>query len=244
VARPVVAIPAYHLAAGRVSRWIGGGYAVPEAYVNALRRAGVRAVVLPAGDEDAPAGDVLAPFDGLVLVGGGDVEPTRYAAVAHPEVYGVEPDRDSLELELAGHAVAAGLPVLAICRGMQLVNVAFGGTLHQHLPERAGLLAHGVPTGGPPGSHHVEVAPGSRLAKACGGASAVAACTSFHHQGVDVIGDGLVAVAWSDDGLVEALELPADADGWLLAVQWHPEMSAAEDPTQQGLFDAFAAQLT
>jgi len=158
-------------------------------------------------------------------------------------VYGVEPERDALELALARRAVAAGMPVLAVCRGIQLVNIAFGGTLHQHLPERNGLLGHGVPAGGTAGCHQVTVASGSRLAKACGGAGAIAACTSFHHQGIAEVGAGLVATAWIDDHLVEALELPADDAGWLLAVQWHPEMTAADDPVQQGLFDAFAAEL-
>ena len=241
--RPLVALPAYHLAAGRVSKWVGGGYAVPEAYVNALRRAGVRGAILPAGDEAVPAAEVLAPFDGLLLVGGGDIEPERYDAARHAEVYGVEPARDALEIALARQAVDDGMPVFAICRGIQLVNVAFGGTLHQHLPDREGLLGHGVPAGGTPGCHEVKVAAGSRLAHAIGDAPTVGACTSFHHQGIDELGDGLAATAWSEDGLVEALELPADDGRWLLAVQWHPEMSAADDPVQQGLFDAFAAQL-
>jgi putative glutamine amidotransferase len=135
------------------------------------------------------------------------------------------------------------MPTLAVCRGIQLVNVAFGGTLHQHLADREGVLAHGVPAGGIPGCHEVTLAPGSRVAKACGGAGAIGACTSVHHQGIAAVGDGLVATGWSDDGLVEALELPTDDDRWLLAVQWHPEMTAADDPVQQGLFDAFAAQL-
>src|SRR4051812_5906659 len=243
MARPLVAIPAYHLGIGRVTRWVGGGYAAPEAYVNALRRAGVRAAILPAGDEGVPASEVLAPFDGLLLVGGGDVAPARYGAEAHPEVYGVEPERDELELALAHEAVTSAMPVLAICRGLQLVNVAFGGTLHQHLPGRHGLLGHGVPAGGSAGYHEVKVAGGSRLAQACGGAASIEGCTSFHHQGIDAVGAGLVETAWSEDGLVEALELPPEHDGWLLGVQWHPEMTAADDPVQQAIFTTFAAQL-
>src|SRR6266568_852298 len=132
VGPPVVAVPTYHLAAGRVSRWVAGGYAVPEAYVAALARAGVVAALLPATTADV---DVLDRFDGLLLVGGGDVEPHRYGVAAHPSVYGTEPDRDAQEVALARAAVDAGLPVLAVCRGMQLLNVAFGGTLHQHLPD-------------------------------------------------------------------------------------------------------------
>jgi len=243
VVYPLVAVPAYHLGAGRVSRWAGGGYAVPEAYIHAMRRAGARCAVLPPGGLDVAAAEVLAPFDGLLLVGGGDVDPARYRADRHADVYGVEPERDELEVALARQAVSGGVPTLAVCRGIQLVNVAFGGTLHQHLPDCEGLVPHGVPASGSPGSHDVKVAPGSRLAKACGGAAAVGACTSVHHQGIAALGDGLVATGWSEDGLVEALELPADDDRWLLAVQWHPEMTAADDPVQQGVFDAFAAQL-
>jgi putative glutamine amidotransferase len=239
----MVAVPAYHLAAGRVSRWAAGGHAVPETYTDALRRAGVVPVILPAG-VDGPAADLLARFDGLLLVGGGDVEPRRYGAEPHPSVYGVEPDRDELEIALACEAVRRGLPVFAVCRGLQLLNVAFGGTLHQHVPELLEMLAHGVPTGSTsePACHDVRVAPDSRLAKAAGGAEHVHACTSVHHQAVDRVGDGLVPVAWSHDGLVEALERPA-GEPWLLGVQWHPEMTAATDPGQQALFDAFAASL-
>src|SRR3954451_17902370 len=114
MARPLVDIPAYHLRTGRVTRWVGGGYAVPEAYINALRRAGVRAAILPAGDTDVPASEVLDDFDGVLFVGGGDVEPCRYGAEPHPEVYGVEHARDDLEMALAHEAVDSGMPVLSI----------------------------------------------------------------------------------------------------------------------------------
>src|SRR5437667_4368400 len=114
--RSLVAVPAYHLGTGRVTKWLGGGHAVPEAYVNALQRAGVRAAILPSGDDEVSAVDVLLPFDGLLLVGGGDVEPRRYLfrAERHPGVYGVEPDRDGLEIALAHQAVVDGMPVFAI----------------------------------------------------------------------------------------------------------------------------------
>jgi putative glutamine amidotransferase len=237
VAEPVVILPAYHLAAGRVSRWAAGGFGVPETYVAALRRAGVQPVIVPS-DGPLPEGQ-LGRFDGVVLVGGGDIDPARYDAERHPAVYGVEPRRDELELGLARTAVEAGMPVLAVCRGLQVLNVAFGGTLHQHLPDRAGGLGHGEPAAGGPGLHSVRVAPGTRIAAACGG-PVLEACTSHHHQGVDRIGAGLVATGWSEDGLVEVLETP-DAGPWVLGVQWHPEMTADRDPVQQALFDAFAA---
>ena len=235
---PLVAIPTYHLPAGRVLDWARGGYAVPEGYVASIQRAGGRVVLLPP-HLDTPVEDLLAPFDGLLLAGGGDVEPARYGATtAHPAVYGVDPVRDEAELRLVRAAVAAGVPTLAICRGMQVLNVALGGSLHQHLPDLQGMDLHGHPTRQSSVLHDVKVAAGSRLAAACG--MEVLRCTSHHHQAVDQLGDGLAAVAWSGDGLVEAVELAAEGDGWVVGVQWHPEMTSAEDPTQQAVFDGFA----
>jgi putative glutamine amidotransferase len=243
VGTPLVAIPAYHLAQGRVTGWTAGGFGIPDRYVSALQRAGVRPCILTSPDP-ATATEILQPFGGLLLVGGGDVEPTRYGEEAHTRIYGVEPDRDALEIKLARTALDAGLPIFAICRGMQILNVALGGTLLQHLGDVPGLLEHGAPVGGTSACHRVRVAPGTRLAKASGGDEAIDTCTSHHHQAVDRVGDGLVAVAWSDDGMIEAVE-PAEpsAGGWVLAVQWHPEMTAAEDPAQQRLFDAFATEI-
>ena len=233
---PLVAVAAYHLAAGRVVDWSRGGYAVPEGYVASLRRAGARPVLLPPAP-DIAAEDLLAPFAGLLLAGGGDVEPARYGATeVHHAVYGVDPVRDEAELQLAPAALSMGIPVLAVCRGMQVLNVAFGGTLHQHLPDLQGMDLHGHPTRQSSVLHDVKVEPGTRLAQACG--QVVVRCTSHHHQGVDHLGDGLVAVAWSGDGLVEAVEV--GGDGWAVGVQWHPELTAAEDPVQQALFDEFA----
>ena len=234
---PLVAIPTYHLPAGRVVDWARGGYAVPEGYVASLDRAGVRPVLLPP-TSGAPA-DLLAPFSGLLLAGGGDLEPARYGGgPAHPAVYGVDPDRDEMEIRLVRAALGAALPVVAICRGMQVLNVALGGTLHQHLPDLSGMDLHGHPTGQTSVVHDVKVAAGTRLASACG--AEVLRCTSHHHQGVDRLADGLVAVAWSGDGLVEAVEPAGRADRWVVGVQWHPEMTSADDPTQQSIFDGFA----
>ena len=236
---PLVGIPSYHLAHGRVSGWVTGGFALPERYVSALRRAGVRPVILP-GHDPSPPEEVLAPLAGLVLAGGGDVDPGRYGAEPHPSVYGVDAERDTTEFELAEGALALGVPTLAVCRGFQVLNVLLGGTIEQHLPERLGP-AHGDPATGRSASHPVRVAPGSRLAAAVGD-DGLARCTSHHHQGVAEVGEGLVAVGWSPDGLVEALEV-ADAPAWFVAVQWHPEATAADDPSQQALFDAFAAEV-
>ncbi len=237
---PLVGIPSYHLVLGRVSGWVTGGYALPDHYVSAVRRAGLRPVILP-GHDPAPAEEVLDGLDGLLLAGGGDVDPGRYGADASEHVYGTDTERDDLEAGLVPAALALGLPTLAICRGLQVINVAFGGTLEQHLPDRLGLT-HGDPVGGLSAWHPVRVEPGSRLGAAIG-STTLDRCTSHHHQGVDRLGEGLVPVAWTDDGLVEALEAPPGGP-WMTAVQWHPEATAADDPAQQALFDAFAAEVS
>ena len=229
---PHIALVGYHLTPGRVSRWTVGGYGVPSSYVECLRRAGGRTAIVPPGELVSPE-ELLEPFHGLVLVGGGDVEPHRYAQEPDAHLYGLEPDRDELELSLLHAAERAGVPALCICRGMQVMNVAFGGTLFQHLPDRPDLLEHGVPAEGTGSTHVVKTAPGSRLAAVA--RAEVLVCSSHHHQGVDLLGRGIVATGWSEDGLVEAIE--READGWMLGVQWHPEDTADEDPGQQRLFD-------
>ncbi len=240
VAQVLVAIPTYHLGEGRVLRWRTGGFGVPEGYVHALRRAGVWPVLVPGPGPEEPE-EALAPFAGLLLAGGGDVDPARYGAEPHPQTYGIDPDRDDLELALVSAALGLGLPTLAICRGMHVINVACGGTLHQHLPGLQGGDAHGDPTAGRSVVHGVDVAAASRLCAALG-RRRLDGCVSHHHQAVERIGSSLVPAAWSDDGLVEALELPP-GEPWLVAVQWHPEANAAEEPAQQTIFDAFARRV-
>ena len=238
MARPLVAIPAYHLDTGRVRGWSAGGFGVPDRYITCVEKAGGRGLLLPGPDAEGPI-TALEPFDGLLLIGGGDIDPARYGAAAHPSVYGVDPGRDELELGLVRAAIDAGVPVLAICRGFQVLNVALGGTLHQHLPDIEDWAVHGSPMSDPPVIHEVNIDAGSRIAKACGTDAVHAA--SHHHQGADRLGDGLTVTAWTNDELVEGIEL--DGDGWVVGVQWHPEVTAADDPQQQSLFDAFIAQL-
>ena len=239
--RPLIAVVGYHLGPSRVSRWPEGGYGVPAPYLEALRRAGARAAIVPPGEPGEPQ-ELLEPFDGLMLVGGGDVDPSRYGREADQELYGVEPDRDDLEISLLRAAARASLPTLCICRGMQVMNVAFGGTLHRHLPDVPALLEHGVPVAGTQTVHDVAVEPGTRLRATT--AEATLACSSHHHQGVDGLGDGLVVSGRSPDGLIEAVELDAPMDEhapWMVGVQWHPEDTAVDDRAQQSLFDALSS---
>jgi putative glutamine amidotransferase len=241
--RPLIAVVAYHLADDRVPRWPHGGYGVPGPYLDRLRRAGARTAIVSPG-EPVSALEVLEPFDGLLLVGGGDVDPRRYGQEPGEHVYGVEPDRDAFEIELLHAADATGVPTLCVCRGMQVMNVAYGGTLVQHLPGTPGLIEHGVPVADTQSLHDVRTEPQSRL-RATTGVERLT-CSSHHHQGIDRIGDGLRPTGWSEDGLVEAIELERDGDpgnrpheaGWMLGVQWHPEDTAGQDPAQQALFDA------
>ena len=244
--RPLIAVVAYHLADDRVPRWPDGGYGVPAPYLEALRRAGARTAIIAPGEDGEPEA-LLEPFDGLVLVGGGDVHPSTYGADPDTEhLYGVERDRDAFEIGLVHAADRVHVPTLCICRGMQIMNIAFGGTLHQHLPDMEGLLPHGVPVENTESLHPVIPEPRTLLSATT--KSGPLTCSSHHHQGVDRVGERLVVSGRSPDGLVEAIEVPvpdmnttgvsAAEITWMLGVQWHPEETAATDPTQQSLFDA------
>lgn len=206
-----------------------------DGYLAALTRAGAT-VIVPGVDRDPSS--VLGEVRAVVLGGGPDVDPAAYGQTPHPETYGADAASDRFETALLEGALARSLPVLAICRGLQVLNVAFGGTLHQHIPENPGVEPHGRP--GPGGSacaHTVAVGGGSLLAAVMGSRTVTASC--HHHQAVDRVGHGLRVTARAADGTVEGLETD---HGWVLAVQWHPEDTAATDPTQQRLFDAVVSQ--
>lgn len=192
---------------------------VPHAYVRAVTAAGGRAVLLPPDDTDP---DVLRMLDALVLTGGPDVDPARYGERPGP-LTDSRPQRDSGELLLLYAAVEADLPVLAVCRGMQLLAVAYGGRLHQHLPDVTGADRHRVALA-QYGWHGIRFAPGSRIAAAMAGVQRV---NTYHHQGVADPGR-LTPTAWADDGLIEALEDPQRR--FVLGVQWHPEESGDIQP--------------
>jgi putative glutamine amidotransferase len=244
--RPLIAVVAYHLDGTRVARWPEGGYGVPALYLDALRRAGARTAILAPGETGDPE-EILEPYDALLLVGGGDVDPARYGGSTNEHVYGIEPDRDEAEVALVLAADRLATPTLCICRGIQVMNVAFGGTLHGHLPDHPDLLEHGVPIEGSQTIHEVTPEPGSRLAAVT--KAGPLACASHHHQGIDRLGNGLAVTGRTDDGLIEAIEriVPDQEDvnaPWMLGVQWHPEETAERDPAQQALFDALALLAT
>ena len=217
---PVIGLSAYCEEA-RWARWHSPAVLLPANYAGQVAAAGGIPVLLPPLPGVAAVADRL---DGLLLTGGGDVDPGRYGAQPHPRTGRVSVPRDTAELELLDAAAAAGLPVLGVCRGMQLVNVARGGTLRQHLPDDAGH----APAPGTFGSHPVRIAAGTRLAGILGANGAGVDVPTAHHQAIDRLGEGLVATAWAEDGVIEAVEPSAADTPFLLAVQWHPE--AGTDP--------------
>jgi gamma-glutamyl-gamma-aminobutyrate hydrolase PuuD len=225
---PVIGITAYAQDASW-GVWRLPAALVPLNYVQAVERAGGRPVLVPPS-EDGVAETVEA-LDGIVFSGGADVDPARYGADAHPETDTPQAQRDAAELALLTAALEQDVPVLAICRGFQLLNVARGGDLVQHLPEEVGTDEHKeVP--GTFSKHPVEVKDGTRLASLIGARSDV---TSHHHQAVGRIGDGLVETAWARDGTLEGLEDPSRR--FAVGVQWHPE--AGED---QALFEGLVQE--
>jgi putative glutamine amidotransferase len=217
---PVIGICA---AVERVSWGVWDGYEValvPRAYVRCVQRAGGIAIVLPPDEAVVAEPDsLLGRVDALMLAGGADIDPSSYGAEPHPETRGTWPDRDAFELALARRALERDMPVLGICRGMQLLNVALGGTLVQHLPEAPGVEAHRT-LAGTFAEHHVRLEPDSLARSAAGLESFVV--WSHHHQGVEQLGEGLKVSGWSaEDDLPEAIELPGKR--FALGVIWHPE---------------------
>ena len=202
-------------------------------YVRALARAGAIPIVLPPLEIEAvPA--LLAPLRAVCLSGGPDLDPSAYGHAPSPDLGPLEPGLDVFELAVARHADAAGLPILGICRGAQALNVARGGTLHQHLPAITDhSVEHRQTRPGWEETHEVHVDPDSDLATILG--STELWVNSFHHQAVDRLGDGLRAVAWAPDGTIEGIEF--DGDRLVLGVQWHAETLDRRGPHQR-LFDA------
>jgi putative glutamine amidotransferase len=221
---------------GVVRTWDGADRTgVNAAYVRAVLAAGGVPLILSPLMGASHAGAALDGIHGLILTGGEDIEPSWYGSTPSPLLSPPSRERDLFELALFAVARQRGLPILGICRGIQLVNVAMGGTLFQDLPtERPGSVDHSPPASREARSHRVKLQPGSRAADALGSSSVTV--NSFHHQAIKNLAPGLVASGWSDDGLIEAVETPPDGS-WLLAVQWHPEeMHADRQAPDRGLF--------
>jgi putative glutamine amidotransferase len=227
VAAPLVLI------VGRISPKADGMrtpvFAIGQQYLRAIRRAGGIPLMLP--PDPGVLGELsslLPRIDAVVLAGGGDVDPRRYGQSATAEeLYGVVPDHDEVEFAVAATALDRDVPLLAVCRGMQVINVALGGTLHQHIGDHHWFV-----------HHDVIVAPDSRLAKAVGD-ERITECHSVHHQAVDQLGRGLRITGQSAEGIVEAYE--SDGDTWLVGVQWHPEDNAHDVTWQQALYNDLVA---
>jgi putative glutamine amidotransferase len=200
---------------------------LPASYARSVTAAGGVPMLLPPS-LPACVGPALDGLHGLLIAGGADVDPGCYGQQRAGQTGPARPDRDSWELALVQAALARELPVLAICRGMQVLNVALGGDLVQHLPDRVGSDAH-CPTVGEHGRHPITVASGSLLATIQASGAQVA---TYHHQAVERLGDGLIAAGWAGDGTVEAVECAGA--GWLVGVQWHPEVLDGDR-----LFEAF-----
>ncbi len=224
-ARPVIGL-CTALERARWSVWDQQAVLLPRSYVDAVQRAGGMGVLLvPDQQLESEPDEALDLIDGLLLAGGADIDPDAYGARRHVETTNTVPERDRFEIAMVRGALARAMPVLAICRGMQLLNVALGGTLHQHLPDSHGHHEHRRVRGTFDGADHdVRVVAGTLTATVAG--EAIHPTKSHHHQGIDQVGEGLVVTAYALlDELTEALELPGQP--FALGVQWHPEADSA-----------------
>jgi gamma-glutamyl-gamma-aminobutyrate hydrolase PuuD len=210
--------------------WSDTVFLTTTGYTQHLRRSGAIPVFLPVGGPADEWRQLIDVLDGVLLAGGADVDPRRYGQPPHRAAGPFDPVRDASEAALVETALDSGKPVFGICRGLQVLNVALGGSLVQHLPDVVGTHSHN-PTQGVFATHRVRVAPDSALHSVIGASVIV---PTYHHQAVDAVAPGLQAVAWTEDGVVEALE---DVSGQIVAVQWHPE---TDEPNE--LFDHFVGR--
>jgi len=215
VARPLIGVTAYAEPSVRWGVWEVPAAVIPLAYVQSIEAAGGRALLVPPSEEGID--ETLDALDGVLFSGGADLEPSEYGHDPHPETAGTRPERDRGELALLRAALERDMPVLAVCRGSQVLNVARGGDLVQHLPDIVGHEQH-KHTPGVFADHEVEVKEGTRLGSLLGTRAPV---KSHHHQGFGKVGDGLVESAWAADGTLEALEDPSKR--FAVGVLWHPE---------------------
>lgn len=232
--RPLIGICA-GIEQARYGAWDEVVALVPRSYHDAVQRAGAIAMLLPPDDVvTQDPSELLDRIDGLLVAGGTDIDSTSYGAEAHPETVNTNVDRDLFELALCREALEREMPLLGVCRGMQVLNLAAGGTLDQHIPDRLGHDRHRE-TLGEWGEHEVTLAPGSLAARSAGAERLDV--KSHHHQGVEDLGDGVEATGWADEGFVEALEMPERE--FVLGVLWHPE----EDPGDQ-VIPSFVSRLS
>ena len=208
-----------------------GSYTLPAEYVDAVRRAAGVPVLIPPGEQELER--LVSRLDGLILAGGGDIDPALYGGRQHPSVYMIDAQRDQLETALIQYLLPRQTPVLAICRGVQIVNVALGGTLFEHLPDQFGSsVQHRLPPREPV-LHAVHLDEKSALARIMAATEFEAA--SWHHQALRDVPAEIQIAGYAPDRVIEAIEVPAHP--WLFGVQWHPELTAASDPAQQRLFE-------
>ena len=227
--RPVIGITSY------ARNGTPPTFSAPCGYVDAMRAVGATPVIFPAGE--AHAEHLLDLVDGVILAGGGDIAASRYGGDPHETMYQVCEERDEFEFTLVRAALARPpLPLLCICRGLQVLNVVCGGTLHEHVPEEFGEgVSHRLPQRLP--SHHDACIDADSRLSGLLGATHVRVC-SWHHQAIDRLGEQLHPVAWAEDGVIEAVEHTEHP--WCIGVQWHPEMEFAKEP-QRRLFAAFVS---
>jgi putative glutamine amidotransferase len=232
---PLIGVTTY-LEQARTGVWDVPASFLPKVYLDAVTDAGGIAVLLPPQPVTREiARSVVASLDGLIVAGGADVDPTRYGQEPHPRTGAPRTDRDAWEDALLAEAIAIELPFLGICRGVQVLNVALGGTLHQHLPDVVGSERY-QPSPAVFGSGEVTVEPESRLAALLGSDVETLPVHYYHHQALDDVADGLTVTARSEDGVIEAVELDGVPFG--LGVQWHPEENSADRRLFAGLVDA------
>jgi putative glutamine amidotransferase len=212
---PVIGITTY-VTPAKWGSWDMDASLIPHDYVRAVEEAGGRPLLVPPSENGLE--ETLDALDGIIFSGGSDLDPEHYGAEAHPETSGIHEERDRAELELMKAALARDMPVLGICRGIQVLNVARGGDLHQHLPEIVGHEGHKHDPGGEFIDHDVAIEPDTTLAKILGHRHGV---KSHHHQGLDSVGEGLRVSAHAEDGSIEGVEDPQRR--FALGVLWHPE---------------------
>jgi putative glutamine amidotransferase len=230
--RPVIGVSTY-VERARYGVWDTEAALLPRLYVDCVREAGALPVLLPSIGDHSP--ELLDRVDGVVLAGGADIEPARYGAQPHPKTRNTRPERDGFEFWLLDETLRRRMPLLAVCRGMQVLNVALGGTLCQHV---SGAEDHGEhqPEPGVFGPVSVKLRPGSRAAGLLG-EQATGRCS--HHQSIETLGEGLESSGWAQDGVVEAMELPGE--DFVLGVQWHPEQDSGDVRLFAGLAQAAVA---